>query len=246
MNNNQPMPSRRTKAQKNATFHWFLVFIEITTLIAILVVLTVVIEKSGRLTELILVTSANGSSEAQRIVAPGSIVDFRSGLELNTKIERFTSEPHKRELLLDHFDAYTGQRIISETIFEKSLNWDVPVALAFGLAWSESRFNTEAINGTHNSNGTRDWGLFQLNDAYRPEWTREDFFDVHKNTEAAMEHFALMLRQFDYKPVLAIAAYNGGAIGIRDGIGFTTLNHISNVIDMKRQLEAEINELMVE
>lgn len=232
----------KTNTQK---IHWVIVFIEILILVAIFSVLFVVTEKANRLTELMLATNSNNIA-AQRIITGESIVEVISGLELNSRIKTFLLNPRKRELLLSYLDVHTSQRLISETILEKSLNWDVPIGLAFGLAWSESRFNPRAINGIHNSNGTRDWGLFQLNDGYRPEWTREDFFDVHKNTEAAMEHLALMLRQFDYKPVVAIAAYNAGGNGVREGVGFTTLNHISNVMEMKQILESEINELMVE
>lgn len=231
-----------TSSKSNKIYHHILA-VCFTTLFVIFILLFVLVNESNEVKQLMLALDS-GNPAAINATTSKSTSSYQVGLELNRKIERFIVDDKNREILLSYLDQHTAQRAISSTILDKSLNWNVPVGLAFGLAWSESRFDPEAINGIHNNNGTRDWGLFQLNDSHRSSWTQEDFFNVEKNTEAAMEYLAMKLRQFDFKPVLAIAAYNAGSTGVRRGVGFSTLVHINNIIDFSNRLEAEINEII--
>lgn len=64
---------------------------------------------------------------------------------------------------ISFFDEYTNDTQITTIILSEALKQDVPIMLAFALAWGESKFNPTAKSGL-NTNGSRDWGLFQLND----------------------------------------------------------------------------------
>ena len=64
----------------------------------------------------------------------------------------------------------TGNREITNMILENADREDIPLSLAFALAYTESRYNTNALN--YNVNGSVDRGLFQLNNRSFPHLTR--------------------------------------------------------------------------
>ena len=54
------------------------------------------------------------------------------------------------------------------------------------LAYEESKFNTQAVNHS-NRNGTKDYGLFQINSIWLSECgsTRQELLDLHTNIKCA-------------------------------------------------------------
>ncbi len=128
-------------------------------------------------------------------------------MQVNHEIVRLVD----RDAVLDFYAAYTGDRDVARVILDAALRAEVPVNLAFALGWQESRFDTNAVSGI-NYYGTRDWGLFQLNDAARPEWRRADFFDIRRNAESAMQYLRLCLGEMGSVD-MALAAYNAGIRG---------------------------------
>lgn len=166
--------------------------------------------------------------------------EYKKDLELN-KAVRNNYIPVKTYLTANH----TGDSEITEAILRAALENEVPITIAFGLAWSESRFDSKAKNGIHNNNGTSDWGLFQLNDGYRRNWCMEDFFNPYKNADEAMEHLSSLMDRHGDNIVICLAAYNAGSRGIKRGIGYSTLVHVNNILKYSDKLEAEINDLVV-
>jgi len=63
-------------------------------------------------------------------------------------------------------------------------SWDCEEAMQ--VAYCESRFTPSAVSPT-NSNGTRDWGLMQINDVWRSAFpvTWANVLDVQTNVDMA-------------------------------------------------------------
>jgi hypothetical protein len=166
------------------------------------------------------------------------VINYKRGLSLNDEIKKEKNYIKVVNLL----NVETGDRLVTTTILDKALDYEVPVALAFALAWSESRYSPNAINGIYNSNGSKDWGLFQLNDNFL-DWTEDEYFNVEKNADMAMSILSNILEKEN--EVKAIAIYNTGATGVKRGISYTTLTHIDNIINYRDKLLVKINEVMV-
>jgi soluble lytic murein transglycosylase-like protein len=142
---------------------------------------------------------------------------------------------------LDFYTRYTGNAGVARAILDAALRQEVPVNLAFALGWQESRFDGRAVSGS-NSFGTRDWGLFQLNDGPRPNWKRDDFFDVSRNAEHAMRYLRLCLSEMG-SVEMALAAYNAGIRGVREwGVFPSTRAYASAIIAYERDLDRTFGE----
>ncbi|UKI53636.1 MAG: transglycosylase SLT domain-containing protein [Treponema sp.] len=61
-------------------------------------------------------------------------------------------------------------------ILEEAEKNDIPLSLAFALAYTESHYNVNAVN--KNRNSSIDRGLFQLNNRSFPQLKEEDFFNL--------------------------------------------------------------------
>lgn len=64
---------------------------------------------------------------------------------------------------------------------------DIPMMMC--IAQKESNFNPKAINKTGNRNGTKDHGLFQINDVNKEKCdvTAKQLLDVHKNIKCTVK-----------------------------------------------------------
>lgn len=137
------------------------------------------------------------------------------------------------------FNQYTNNNNISLNIIKKSIENDVPINIAFSLAWKESRFNCKSINRSNN-NGTSDWGLFQLNDQYY-KWCKEDFFNIEKNIQAGIIHLKECLRIMNDIDK-GLAAYNAGVHGVKTyGIPQSTQKYIIEILEYEDKLNQEFN-----
>jgi len=172
------------------------------------------------------------------IEVPSKFV-YYSSTELNEEVQKMIEGGGMLELL-DFFTYYTNNIHVSTTILEESLDQQIPITLAFSLAWGESRFRTQLVN--RNGGHSSDWGLFQLNDGHR-NWTREEYFDIRKNTKEGLNYFSYSLYTFDSDLALSIAGYNKGVENVKNGslISYRTLVHINNIIEYDRVLEVSLN-----
>lgn len=168
---------------------------------------------------------------------------FYTGTELNEEVQKIVEGGGMQDVL-DFFTYYTNNVHVSSAILQESLNQKVPITAAFALAWGESRFRPSVVN--KNGGNTSDWGLFQLNDGHRPNWTRDDFFDIVKNTEEGLNYFSYSLEVFDNRLAAAIAGYNKGVENVKGGssIPNMTLFHINNIIEYDRMLEIGLNRFL--
>jgi hypothetical protein len=183
--------------------------------------------------------------EVIKEIYPQEIVDTTEyGNALNETIEIALEDDIYYGMLFEYFNSLTNDQIISEAIIDAALEWDIPIGIAFGMAWTESNFDPRAINN-FNSNKTRDWGLFQLNDSYRENWSKEDFFNPHKNAYEAMRYLSFVMQEHSYDIYLGVAAYNAGASAVNEGISVSTLRYLSSVFKYKDKVEKQLNNLLL-
>jgi soluble lytic murein transglycosylase-like protein len=124
---------------------------------------------------------------------------------------------------------------IARAILEHADKNDIPLSLAFALAYTESRYNISAVN--RNTNGTIDRGLFQLNSASFPRIAENDFFDAETSAQYGLSHLRFCLVTAGNE-VAALAMYNAGANRIKnDGAPRLTLNYISNIMSYRQALD---------
>jgi hypothetical protein len=155
-------------------------------------------------------------------------------LDVNYKVKRIQDFNE----LVQFYSRYTKNDEIAKIVIEESLDLNVPVNIAFALAWRESQFNPRAVS-LPNRGGTRDWGLFQLNDGHRKNWTRADFFDIRKNTRSALAFLKLCIKEMGDLE-LALAAYNAGIHGVRTrGVPTATKKYVNAILSFEKKLDLE-------
>lgn len=171
-----------------------------------------------------------------------TVLDLRTGLSVNEELKIFlVSSP---ELVYEFYDGYTRNREVTEAIIQIAIEKNVPVNRAFGIAYAESEFNPRAVNGRHNANGTRDWGLFQLNDGHRPSWSQEDFFNIRANAREGLSYFKQCIETYD--GIVAVAAYNRGISGVREGVSMAVLLYVNKVLRFEEALDRAVNKALFE
>ena len=110
----------------------------------------------------------NQSAFHQEISTKGAQTD--SGLEMYRKLI-------SRNAVVSFYEEITGDRDVTLAILEYADLYDIPLSLAFSLAFNESRYKVQAVNG--NKNASVDRGLFQLNSQAFPGFSEEDFFNPY-------------------------------------------------------------------
>ena len=145
-------------------------------------------------------------------------------------------DPDYSEWVVDFFTSICSNREIAQAIMENTEEFDVPPALAFALSWEESNFNPHAVS-PHNSDGSVDRGLFQLNSRSFPGLANSAFFDVKINSYYAISHLRHCLDSGGSE-VSALAMYNAGAGRVKGaGTPKVTLDYISRILENQRKIE---------
>jgi hypothetical protein len=91
----------------------------------------------------------------------------------------------------------------------------VPENIALGIASHESGFNPNAEN--HNSNGTTDWGVMQLNDTTVQTMGVSNPLDPQQNINAGVQLLANLLAQYGGNVYNALWAYASGSGNVGPG-----------------------------
>jgi len=157
--------------------------------------------------------------------------------EINTIIAKLD-----KEKTIQFYNQFVNNKAITITILNAALEKQVPVNIAFSLAWKESRFNPRAIS-PKNSNKSQDWGLFQLND-FVYKWAKEDFFNIEKNSFTAMDHILFCLRETENMET-ALASYNAGVYRILTrGTPSSTEKYVIDILEYEDFLNQEFNKFI--
>lgn len=141
--------------------------------------------------------------------------------------------------IIDFYEGITDNRDVTLAIFTYANKYDIPLTLAFSLAYNESRYLITAVNS--NTNTSIDRGLFQLNSNSFPELTEKEFFDPYTSAEKGLSFLRYCL-DIGGNEITALAMYNAGPNRVKNGgTPEITLDHISNIITYQDKLEKEFN-----
>jgi len=133
------------------------------------------------------------------------------------------------------YTQVTGNAEVTQAILDNADAFDIPLSLAFSLAWVESRYRSDAVNT--NSNSSIDRGLFQLNSNSFPQLSVEQFFDPETSAHYGLSHLRFCLDSAG-NDVAALAMYNAGTSRVRkNGTPQTTLNYVSSIMNYRSGLE---------
>ena len=145
------------------------------------------------------------------------------------------------ESAVDFYSRYTHNRYIAKAIMESAIKNDVPVNLAFSVAWKESSYNPNDYN--RNAGGSIDRGLFQLNNSYRQNWTKEEFYDIKTNAMEGTRYISEMIKLNDGDYVYALYCYNAGPTRVRvyGTIPESTKQYVTDILEYEDMLTQEFN-----
>ncbi|AEE17629.1 transglycosylase SLT domain-containing protein [Treponema brennaborense] len=129
----------------------------------------------------------------------------------------------------------TENNNVAVAILEEADKNDIPLSLAFALAYTESRYKARAVN--KNTNASIDRGLFQLNSSSFPSLKEDDFFDPAVSARYGLSHLRFCLDTAGNE-IAALAMYNAGTNRVRkNGTPQMTLNYVSKIIDYRQGLD---------
>ncbi len=143
--------------------------------------------------------------------------------------------PKTRPAVEWFYTNVVGSREVALAILENADKNDIPVSLAFSLAYIESKFKPGAVN--KNTNYTIDRGLFQLNSASFPKLTEADFFDPNTSAKYGMQHLRFCM-DVAGNEVTALAMYNAGTTRVKNNeTPQHTLNYVGKIENYRGRLE---------
>lgn len=148
--------------------------------------------------------------------------------------------PTTRPVVERFYAAVTADRVVAQAILAAADANDIPLPLAFSVAWAESEYRIRAVN---RNSASLDRGLFQLNSRSFPQLREEDFFNPAVNARHGLAHLRYCLQEGSNE-VVALAMYNAGAQRVRRGTPYTTLHYVARALDYRRGLEDSFQALI--
>jgi len=111
---------------------------------------------------------------------------------------------------------YSVQQI-QDMIRSAALKYNVDPNLAIAVAAHESNFNPNAINSA-NRNGTKDWGVMQLNDITVKQFGVQNPLDPAQNIDAGVKLLGQLSAKYDGDLTNTLWAYNAGSGSVSKGV----------------------------
>ena len=140
------------------------------------------------------------------------------------------------------YAGVAGDAQLGRIILQQASAYDIPLPLAFALAWGESQFDVRAFNRNPQS---VDRGLFQLNSRTFPNVKLDDFYDPQVNARLGLKHLRFCLNQ-GQNELVALAIYNAGAHKVRKGTPYSTLHHIARILEYREKIEQEFTDALLQ
>lgn len=160
------------------------------------------------------------------------VVDF--GKQLDVGLELYRALP-TRTAVEWFYTNITGDMDVALAILREADKNNIPLSLAFSLAYTESRYKPRALN--KNTNASIDRGVFQLNNKSFPALVEADFYDPYVSAKYGLSHLRFCLDTAGNE-VSALAMYNAGTNRVRNnGTPQTTLNYISKIQTYRQGLD---------
>jgi hypothetical protein len=182
------------------------------------------------------------SPEERPVLTGGAHFFTKVKLEQRDHAIELYRQPESRDMVIDFFTELCPSREIAEAILTGADWFNISPALAFALAWEESRLNTLAVNDK-NRDGSIDRGLFQLNNRTFPHLEIQAYFSPDVNSWHGMSHLRYCL-DTGRTEIAALAMYNAGTGRVSSsGAPKSTLDYISRILENKNKIENSFNEL---
>ena len=148
-------------------------------------------------------------------------------------------QPQSRPAVEWFYTHVTSSREVALAILENADKNDIPLSLAFSLAYVESRFKSNAVNS--NTNHTIDRGLFQLNSSSFPKLTEAEFFDPKVSAKYGMSHLRYCM-DIAGNDITALAMYNAGTSRVKQNkTPQHTLNYVAKISNYRVHLESKFS-----
>jgi len=161
---------------------------------------------------------------------------FQNKTERRNLIAELYRDAETQDWVLDFFAGVCASPEVVKAILASADSFNIPPALAFALAWEESRLNPYAVN-YHNRDGSIDRGLFQLNNQSFPRLETQAFFNLETNAQHGMSHLRHCL-DVGGSEIAALAMYNAGTNRVNSsGTPRSTLDYISRIMENRRKIE---------
>ena len=146
----------------------------------------------------------------------------------------FFRDPATRSAVIVYLENVVGDDAIAGALVEASDRYSLDPALVVSLSWQESRFRPRAQG--HNTNGSVDRGLMQLNSSTFVDYHPDELFDIELNTQLGAAYLRESLDRAG-NTVAALAMYNAGPhrVGMI-GAPRSTLDYISNIMAYREEL----------
>ena len=181
-------------------------------------------------------------SDGKPMVTKGGNFFKKAKSEQRDHVLDLYRQPESRELVIDFFTGLCPSREIAEAILVSADWFNIPPALAFALAWEESKLNPLAVNDK-NRDGTIDRGLFQLNSRSFSHLELQAYFSPDMNSWHAMSYLRSCI-DTGRSEIAALAMYNAGAGRVTSsGAPKSTLDYISRILDNRNKIENSFYEL---
>jgi hypothetical protein len=191
-----------------------------------------------------VVVSQESSHEAQekKSIEAGSIQFLsQAAQERSDAILELYRDSVARERVIDFFAGICPSKEIAEVILINANLFDIPPALAFSLAWEESRFNHHAVN-SKNRDGSIDRGLFQLNNRSFPRLEMKAFYNANLNAWYGMSHLRYCMDEGGSE-VAALAMYNAGTGRVNSAsTPKSTLDYASRILQNRWEIESRFRD----
>lgn len=176
---------------------------------------------------------------------PRSLNSYMVRQDINIFIHSRMDDADQYQRILDFYTEYTKNPEITKAIIKYSLEYRMPINLAFALSYVESGgFKIRAIQ--HNNNGTIDRGLFQLNNGHRKDWEVADFYNIDRNCEEGIRFWAEEC-QTEERPIpMTFIAYNSGPYSERVKRGVVPedrIRYVDNILSYEDELNIAFNNM---
>jgi len=129
---------------------------------------------------------------------------------------------------------------IQKYLYDKCKEYNVPYDLALGVIKVESNFNPSLIH--KNSNGSRDYGLFQIN-TINHQWLSEelgitDFLNPYQNIDAGVYMLSQLLKKYDDEHIV-LMSYNMGEQAAKNLVnrGIYSSRYSRRVVEIKEEFK---------
>lgn len=192
-----------------------------------------------------VIASANKTPDAIEVASdvfdPSS---FSETIDMSDQGLMFYRLPQTRDAVEFFYEQETKNREVARAILQYADKNDIPLSLAFALAYVESRYKATATN--HNTNNTTDRGLFQLNSNSFPHLTESEFYDPYISARYGLSHLHFCLSSNKNRIINAISAYNAGSSRITDNrTPYMTLTYASSITSYSKLLDRRFQDEVV-